>query len=67
MSLVEANGDADDSNQKLANHHAAGTPDEQRTTTEFLNGVEGDRCRADIDQGKDQRDQECVRDCTGGL
>ena len=67
MSLIEANGDTDDSNQKLANHHAAGTPDEQRTTTEFLNCVERDRRGADIDQSEDQRDQKCVRDRTSRL
>jgi hypothetical protein len=40
-----------------------GTVDEQRSSTESLNGPEGDRGGADVDKGGDQRDQERVGDC----
>ena len=64
--LVEADGDTDDGNEELTDQHAKGTPDEQRTTTPLLNGVEGDRGGADIDEGEDQRDQEGVADGASG-
>lgn len=44
-----------------------GTVDEKRSSTEPFNGVEGDRSRADVDEGGDQRDQEWVRDCSETL
>jgi hypothetical protein len=67
VGVVETNGETDNSNDKLADQHAEGTPDEQRTTTESLNGPEGDGGRADVDEGEDQRDQEGVADGTSGL
>ena len=63
--LVEADGDTDDGNKELADQHAKGTPDEERTTSELLNGVERDGSRADVDKGEDQGDQEGVADGTG--
>lgn len=67
MSVVEADSDADDGNQELADQHAESTVDEERSSTELLNRVEGDRGRANVDEGEDQRDQEDVADSTGGL
>ena len=67
VGVVETDGDTNDGNEELADQHAEGTPDEERTTTELLNGVEGDGGRADVDEGEDQRDQEGVADGTGGL
>jgi len=67
VSVVETDGNTDNSDDKLADQHAEGTPDEERTATELLNSVEGDGGRADVDKGEDQRDQEGVADGTGGL
>jgi hypothetical protein len=44
-----------------------GSVDEQRSSTEFLDGVERDRSGADIDEGGDQGDQEGVADCSESL
>jgi hypothetical protein len=44
--------------------------DEEGSSTELLNGVEGDRGRADVDEGGDERDQERVADrskCLAGF
>ena len=64
--LVETDGDTNDGNEELADQHAKSTPDEQRTTTPLLNGVEGDGGGADVDEGEDQGDQECVADGASG-
>ena len=50
----------DNGHDVLAKTHSDGTPDEQRTTSELLNGVEGDWSRADVDDGGDHGDQEWV-------
>jgi len=55
--------DTDDTNDELADHHTRGTPDHDCTTTPFLNDIEGDRSGADVDKGRDQTDEEGVRDC----
>ena len=55
-------GYADDGDNELADEHSESAPDEQRTTTELLNGPEGDRGRADVDEGRDERDEERVGD-----
>jgi len=65
IGLVEADGDTDNGNKELADQHAKSTPDEQRTTSELLNGVEGDGSGADVDEGEDQGDQEGVADGAG--
>jgi hypothetical protein len=65
VSLVEADSDTNDGDKELADQHAKGTPDEERTTSESLNGVERDGSRADVDEGEDQGDQEGVADGTG--
>lgn len=57
-------GDADDGDEELADDHAQGTPEEQGATTDFLDGVEGDRGGADIDDGGDHAQEEGVLDCT---
>lgn len=41
--LVETNGDTDDGDEELADEHAESTKDQERTTTEPLDGPEGDR------------------------
>lgn len=51
---------AGDSDDEFADAHANGTPDEQRATTELLNGPEGDRGGTDVDDGGDHGDQESV-------
>jgi hypothetical protein len=38
--VVKANGDTDDGDEELADQHAEGTPDEERTATPLLNSVE---------------------------
>ena len=67
MRFVEADSNADDGDEELANHHGTSAIDEERATTELLHGVEGDGSRADIDECKDQGDQECVADGARGL
>ena len=67
MGVVETDGDTNNSDDKLAAQHAEGTPDEQGTTSELLNSVEGDGGRADVDEGEDQGDQEGVANGTSGL
>jgi hypothetical protein len=65
--LVEADGDTDDGDNELADHHAEGAPHEQGTAAEALDGPEGEGRRADVDEGEDKRDQERVADGAGGL
>lgn len=67
VSVVESDGDTDDADEELADQHAESTPDEERTTTELLDGVEGDGGGADVDKGEDQGDQEGVADSTSRL
>ena len=61
-SVVEADGHTNDGDEELADQHAESTPNEERTTTPLLNGVEGDGSGADVDEGEDQGDQEGVAD-----
>lgn len=67
MSLVETSGNTNDGDDELADQHAEGTPDEEGTTTEFLNSPEREGSRADVDEGEDERNQESVADGTGRL
>jgi len=60
--VVVGAGGTDDGGDELADQHAESTPDEEGTTTELLNGVEGDGGRADVDEGGDEGNQEGVRD-----
>lgn len=67
-------GDTDDGDEELADGHAGGAPDEERATTEALDGVEGDRGRDDIDnlhevstEGERQFDSEVVRLYPAGM
>ena len=48
VGVVEANGNADDGNEKLADKHTEGTPDKKKASTELLDGVEGDGSGADV-------------------
>lgn len=67
MSLVEADGDTDDSDKELANQHASGTDDEERAAAKLLDGVEGERGGANVDEGENEGDQKGVRDCPSRL
>jgi hypothetical protein len=51
----------------LANQHTESTDDEERSTTELLDRVEGDWGGADIDEGEDEGDDEWVGDGAGRL
>ena len=59
---VLAVGDTDDGHDKLADNHAESTPQEERTTTNLLNGVERDGGGEDVDDGSDHGEQEGVLD-----
>lgn len=67
MGLVETDGNTNDGDKELADQHAQSTVEEDSTSSELLDSVERDRCRADVDQSKDKRDQELVTDGTGRL
>jgi len=67
VSMVEANRDANDGHQELTDQHAESAVDENSATSELLNSVEGDGCRANVDQVEDEGDQEGVVDSTRGL
>ena len=67
MGVVEADSDTNDGDEELADQHAQSTIKEDCSATELLDGVEGDRSRADIDQGEDQGNQEGVGDGTSRL
>lgn len=60
--VVDRDGGAEDGGQELTSEHAKGTPDEQRTTTEALDGPERDGSGQDVDEGGDQTDEEGVGD-----
>ena len=42
MRMVETNGHTDYRDKELADQHAKGAPDEERTAAKLLNGVERD-------------------------
>jgi len=67
VGLVEADSNTNDGAEELADEHTSSSNDEERSPTELLNCVEGDGCRADVDQGEDQGDQESIADCAGRL
>lgn len=67
MSLVETNCYTNDRDEELADQHAQSSVEKNGSSTELLNSVERDRCRADVDQGEDQRDQERVANGAGRL
>lgn len=60
-------GDTDDGANELADQHTKGTPNKERSSTESLNGPEGDWGGADVDEGGDQGNEEWVGDCAEGL
>lgn len=60
MSMVETNCDTNNGDEELANQHAGGTIDEDGSATESLDSPERQRCRAHVDQCKDERDQEFI-------
>lgn len=55
-------GGTDDGGDELTDPHAERTVDQKRSTTESLNGPEGDGSGADINEGSNERDQEWVGD-----
>lgn len=65
--LVETDSNTDNGNDELTDQHAQGTPDEQRSSTELLNGVERDRGGANVDNGEDHRSEERIGDGAGRL
>jgi hypothetical protein len=65
--LVETDGDSDDGDEELADHHGTGTDDQELSSTKLLDGVERDRGGAHVDNGKDHRNDEWVVDGTGRL
>ena len=67
MGVVEADRNTNDGYKELADQHTKSTPDEQWSAAELLNSVERDGCRADVDEGEDQGDQESVVDRTSRL
>jgi hypothetical protein len=56
----DRDGGTEDGCEELADQHAQGTPDEQGTTTEALNGPERDGSRQNVDEGGDETDEEGV-------
>ncbi len=66
-SAFGGSGDTDDTDDELANQHAEGTPDEQRTTTESFDSPERDGGGANIDESGDKTDQEWVGNCAESL
>lgn len=67
VGLVEADGDTDDGDDKLADCHAKGAPEEDGAAAETLDGPERDRGGEDVDDGEDHGDEELVLDGAGGL
>lgn len=57
---VLAVGNTDDGDDELADDHAQSTPQEQGTTADLLNHVEGDGGRADVNDGGDHGQEERV-------
>lgn len=61
-SAVGASDGTNDGDDELADDHAERTPDEQGAAADSLHTPERDRGRADVDEGRDERDQERVLD-----
>lgn len=64
--VLGCRGGSNDGNEQLADAHANGTPEQQRSTTPLVNGVETRKRGANVDGGGDHGDDEGVRD-TGVL
>lgn len=67
VGVVETDRNTNDSDEELADKHTKGTDNEDEATAEPLDGPEGDRGGADVDEREDQRDKEGVADGAGGL
>ena len=67
VGLVEADSDTDSGNDELTNKHTESTKDENGTTTEALDGPEGQRGRQNVNQSEDHGDKERVVDSASGL
>lgn len=61
--VLRIGGDANNGDNELTYNHTQGTPKEQGATSEFLDGVEGDGGREDIDNRSDHADQERIINC----
>jgi len=59
---IGSGSDTNDTCDELADQHTKSTVDHDWSTTELLNGPEGDWSRADVDEGGDQTDEEGVGD-----
>lgn len=60
-------GDTNNGDDELADNHSESTPQQQRATTNFLNGPESNRSREHVDDGGDHADEERVVDGSEGL
>lgn len=67
VSLVETDGHTDNADNEETDAHAGGAENQNGATAEFLDSVERDRGRADVDESEDQGDEEGVADGAGGL
>ena len=65
--LVEANSDTDNGDNELADEHSEGTVDEEGSSSELLDGVEGDRGGAHVDNREDHGDEKRVIDSATGI
>ena len=54
VGVVEANGGTNDPDKELADQHTKRTVYQNRAAAKSLDGVKGDWCGADIDQGEDK-------------
>ena len=62
MLAHSAGGHTNDTDKELAEGHANSTPNKDCATTVSLNNVEGNRSRANINQGSDETNEERIRD-----
>lgn len=67
VSVVEANGDTDGSNNKLADQHGKSTPEQERTAAPLLDTPEGERRGQGVDDVEDDGHEELVGHGTGRL
>jgi hypothetical protein len=67
VSMVEADGVTNDTDEELADKHAQSTPKEEGATTEPLDGPEGNGGGQHVDESEDEGDEESVLDGTSRL
>ena len=57
-----SSGNTHNPDDELADCHSKSSPDENSPTTVFLNDVEGNRSRADVDKSSDETNEEGILD-----